>query len=129
MAFILISKNGEEIKINAWNWRPTLELLRDAGLIDDDLCERMGTVGRAANLDAATAIRVADFLEMRLNTMRPEQRILADLTTTDKPKKQVTFAAGMRTEEIDAVDLYSASYEWFLQFRDFCRTSGGFEVR
>ena len=41
MAFILTAESGEEVVINAWNWRPTLELLREAGLIADDLCPRV----------------------------------------------------------------------------------------
>jgi hypothetical protein len=128
MAFILTPKNGEEIKINAWNWRPTLELLREAGLIDDDLYERMGTHGREARVDADMACRIAAFLDRRLGLMKPGERIRADLTTTDKPKKQVVFAPGIKVEDIDAVDLYSATYEWLLTFQDFCRRSGGFEV-
>lgn len=66
MAFILKPKNGDDVKINAWNWRPTLELLHSASLIDDDLYERMGTFGREAIVDADTALRMADFLDQRL---------------------------------------------------------------
>ena len=55
MSFILVPKNGEEVQINAWNWRPTLELLRDAEIVDDDLFERMGIHGATAEVDAATA--------------------------------------------------------------------------
>jgi len=128
MAFILIPQNGEQIMINAWNWRPTLELLRHAKLIDDDLYERMGTHGREARVDAQTARRIADFIDLRLRGMKPEQRILADLTITDRPKRGVVFTPDTHIDEIDSVDLYSASYEWLLQFRDFSRASGGFEV-
>jgi hypothetical protein len=128
MAFILTAKNGEEVRINAWNWRPTLELLREAGLIDDDLYERMGTHGREAKIDADMARRIADFLDRRLGFMKQGERIRADLTTTDRPKTQVIFAPGTKVEDIDAVDLYSATYGWLLEFRDFSRRSGGFEV-
>jgi hypothetical protein len=44
MAFILIPKNGEDVMINGWNWRPSLELLRKNNMIDDDLSERMGHI-------------------------------------------------------------------------------------
>ena len=71
MAFILIPKHGEEIMINTWNWRPTLQLLRDANVIDDDLYERMGTFGREARVDADTAGRIAVFSDPV-----PESRIL-----------------------------------------------------
>jgi|SRR5579864_8829531 len=128
MSFILIPKHGEETKINAWNWRPTLELLRKAEIIDDDLFERLGTHGRKAEVDAATSGRIADFLEVRLRAMKPEQRVLADLTVTDRPKKRLIITPDSKIDQIDAIDAYSASYEWLIQFRDFSRASGGFEV-
>jgi hypothetical protein len=128
MAFLLIPENGESVMINAWNWRPTIELLRDAKLIDEDLYERMGTFGREANVDAAMARRFADFIDLRLQAMKPDERIRADLTTTDRPKKQVIFTSDTKIEDIDVVDLYSAKYEWLIQFSNFCRTCGGFKV-
>lgn len=128
MAFILIPKNGEEIVINAWNWRPTLEFLRDAEIIDDDLFERMGTHGCKAEVDAPTTSRIADFIDSRLGAMKPEQRVLYDFTITDRPKKPLIITPDTKTEEIDTVDVYSASYDWLVKFRDFSRTSGGFEV-
>ena len=128
MAFILIPKNGEEVTINAWNWRPTLELLHNANLIDGDLYERMGTFGREAIVDADTAARIADFLDERVGTMKAGDRIRADLTVTDKAKKPLIFTPGMQTDQIDVVDTYSATYEWLVQFRDFARASGGFEI-
>jgi hypothetical protein len=128
MAFILIPKNGEDIMINAWNWRPTLEILLNAKLIDEDLYDRMGTFGRKAIVDADTARRIADFLDLRLADMRSGDRIRADLSVTAEPKKQVTITPHTRVEDADAVDLYSASYEWLIQFRDFSRASGGFKI-
>ena len=128
MAFLLIPKNGESVMINAWNWRPTIVLLRDAKLIDEDLYDRMGTHGREAKVDADMAFRFADFIDLRLRAMKPGERIRADLTTTDTPKKQVIFTPDTQIDQIDAVDLYSAKYEWLVQFQDFCKTSGGFEV-
>jgi len=34
----------------------------------------------------------------------------------------------MKVEDVDAKEAYSATYEWLVMFRDFCRTSGGFKV-
>jgi hypothetical protein len=128
MSFILVPKNGEEIKINAWNWRPTLELLRDAEIIDDDLFERMGTHGCKAEVDADMASRIADYIGARVLAMKPEQRVLADLTVTDRPKRPLIITPDTKIDQIDAIDVYSASYEWLVTFRDFSRNSGGFEV-
>jgi hypothetical protein len=128
MAFILIPNCGEEVKINAWNWRPTLELLHNAKVVDDDLYERMGTFGRQAIVDADTAIRIANFLSDRLGTMKAGDRIRADLTVTDSAKKPLRITPGMQIDRIDVVDTYSATYEWLMQFSDFARSSDGFEV-
>ena len=128
MSIILIPQHGEDTKINFWNWRPTLELLRNARLIDDDLCEQLAINGSGATVDAGTARQIADFLDARLATMKPGERIKADLTTTDEPKKRVVFTPKMRISDIDTLDLYSATYEWLLTFRDFSRNSGGFKV-
>ncbi|MBZ5492143.1 MAG: hypothetical protein LAO76_14525 [Acidobacteriia bacterium] len=128
MSFILIAKNGEEIKINAWNWRPALELLRDAEIIDNDLFERMGTYGCKAEVDADTASRIGDYIGTRALAMKPEQGVLADLTVTDRPKKTLIITPDTKIDQIDAIDVYSASYEWLVTFCDFSRTSGGFEM-
>jgi hypothetical protein len=128
VAFILIPNNGEDVKINAWNWRPTLELLHNAKVIDLDLYEGMATSGRRTIVDAGTAVRIADFLDERLRTMKAGDRIRADLTLTSEAKKPLLFTPGMKTDDIDVVDAYSATYEWLVRFSDFARTSSGFEV-
>ena len=128
MSFILVPKCGEDLKINAWNWRPTLILLQEEKLIDDDLYERMGANGCGAEINAETASRIARLLDSRLSVMKPGERIKANLKTTDEPKKRVVFTPTTDVNDIDAVDLYSATYEWLLEFRDFCRDCGGFEV-
>jgi hypothetical protein len=129
MSFILIPKTGEDIKINAWNWRPTVALLRHANLIDELQHELMGCNGCGGKLNSETAKKIADFLDQYLAQMTPGQRPRADLTVTGKSKKLAVFASDTKVEDIDAVELYSATYEWLLRFRDFCRTSVGFEVR
>ena len=128
MAFILIPRNGEDISVNAWNWRPTLEVLKSAHLIDDDLYARMGTHGREARIDLDTASRIADLLDERLRKLKPGDRIRYDLTLTDKPKERLAITPGTESGHIDVVEMYSATYEWLTAFRDFCRTSGGFQV-
>src|SRR5262249_37013160 len=67
-------------------------------------------------------------IETRLLTMKPKERVLYDLTITDRPKKPLIITPDTKADQIDAIDVYSASYEWLVQFRDFIRASGGFEV-
>jgi len=128
MSFILVPNHGEDIQVNGWNWRPTLELLRAENLVSEENYERMGAQGCGGAVDADVARRIADLIERKLAAMGSGQRSLGDLTVTANPKKSVTFAPGMATEEIDVNDLYSASYDWLVALRDFCKQSGGFQV-
>ena len=128
MTFILVPKHGDEVQINAWNWRPTLELLRNEGLVDAETYERMGAQGCGGKVDDALAHHIADFLERRLADMQPGERIRADLSVTAKAKTIQVISPGSKLDDINANDLYSATYEWFVTFKEFCRSSGGFEV-
>jgi hypothetical protein len=88
----------------------------------------MGANGCGGHVDAETSMRIADFLERKLQSMQPGQRIRGDLSLTDKPKKLIIFVPGMKVADVDAKEAYSATYEWLVMFRDFCRTSRGFKV-
>ena len=88
----------------------------------------MGTSGGRTIVDAGTAIRIADFLDDRLRTMKAGDRIRADLTATNEAKKPLIFTPGMQADQIDVVDAYSATYEWLARFSHFARTSDSFEI-
>lgn len=128
MSFILVPKRGDEVQVNAWNWRPTLELLLREGLISEELHERMGAQGAGGEVDAELAARIAEAIERTLKAMKPGERMLADLTLTDRPKTKWVITPETRPDEVDAKDMYSATYEWLAKFAGFCRSSGGFEV-
>ncbi|GEM_PF-393304 len=128
MAFILVPKNGEDIQINAWNWRPTLELLRAEGLISDENYERMGSQGCGGRVDGQVAHRIAELIDQKLAGMKAEDRLLPDLTVMSSPKPRVVFSPTTKPDDIAPLDIYSASYQWLVIFRDFCNRSGGFEV-
>jgi hypothetical protein len=128
MSFILIPQNGEDVQVNAWNWRPTLETLYRDRLISLEEYERMGASGCGGHVDADLASRIADAIECRLEAMKPGERILADGSATYRPRKKVVFTPQMDSQDVDVNDLYSADYDWLVTFRDFCRGSGGFRV-
>ena len=128
MTFILVPKRGDDLQINAWNWRPTLELLLREGLIGEELFERMGTQGAGGEADAELAGRIADAIERVLGEMKPGERMRADLTVTDRPKAKWAITPETRPDELDTNDIYSATREWLTTFARFCRGSGGFEV-
>ena len=128
MSFILVPKRGEDVQVNAWNWRPTILLLLEEGVISEEQYERMGAQGVGGETDAELAVRIAEAIERKLKLMRPRERMRGDLTVTAEPKNNWVFTPETQPEEIDATDIYSATYEWLTQFADFCRRSGGFEV-
>jgi hypothetical protein len=125
MSFILVPRQGDDVQVNAWNWRPTIEFLRVEGIIDDETAELLSLNGCGVQADADLARQMAVAVEGKLQSMRPGERIRGDLSVTGAPKKVAEFH---KPESIDAVDLYSATYEWLVRFKDFCEYCGGFEV-
>jgi len=128
MSFILVPQNGEDLQVNGWTWRRTLELLLAKNLICDENYERMGAQGCGGQVDGEVARRIADVIDHKLAEIKPEERMLADLTTTTRPKATYIFDSSTKLDDIDTNDIYSTSYEWLVTFKDFCRSSGGFEV-
>jgi hypothetical protein len=129
MSFILKAAH-DDLQVNAWNWRPTLELLLAEGAITGEQHELLGANGCGGRVDADTAVHMADVIDRRLTStqMQPDQRMLADLTVGPRRRVPIVFSPNDSAASIDANDLYSASYDWLVAFRDFCRLSGGFEV-
>jgi hypothetical protein len=128
MSFILVPKQGEDLQINAWNWRPTLELLRQQKVICDEDYERMGSQGAGGQVDAGLACRIAEAVERKLALMEAGERMLPDLTVTAKPKTKWIITPETKMSEIEVSEMYSATYDWLVLFAEFCRKSGGFKV-
>jgi hypothetical protein len=123
MTFILVPLHADpndDLQINGWNWRPTLELLYRACLLDDEGVQRASANGAGGRVTAEQALRIAEFLDRYLADLTPGQRVRWDGMVTSAP----------RTDQLDQDprELYSATYEWLSKFRNFCRTSGGFTV-
>jgi hypothetical protein len=126
MTFILVPKQGDDVQVNGWNWRPTLELLYAENLLSLENYERMGAQAAGGKVDAELAARIADVVERKLVQMRPGGRMRADLVVTAEPKQR--WNSDAKPGEIDVNDTYSATYEWLVEFAAFCRRSGGFKV-
>jgi hypothetical protein len=127
MSFILVPSEGDDLQVNAWNWRTALELLFAAGVITREDHELLGCQGCGGRVSAEKAGRIADAVIRKLNSMNPGQRMLADLSVSSEPKKLATFSPN-NDEDIDNHELYSTTFEWLDTFVKFCRSSGGFEV-
>jgi hypothetical protein len=128
MTFILVPSQGEDLQVNAWNWRPTLELLLAANAITKDEHERMGAHGCGGKVDAEKASGIADVVADKLIGMSPGERLLANLSVSKEPKKLAEFGPGVNASDIDENELYSTTYEWLETFGKFSRSSGGFKV-
>lgn len=116
--------------MNAWSWRATLELLHYENLIDRESYELLGVNGCGGEVDGELANRFADAIEhaLKVADMKEGHRMLADLTITSDERKPTTFSPTGSADVVDVNDLYSASYEWLVEFGEFCRSSGGFKV-
>ena len=128
MSFILVPLKGEDLVVNAWNWRPTLELLFAAGVVTEDDYELLGCQGCGARVDEEKALRMADAVTRKLASMNPRQRMLADLSVSSEAKQPAVFNPGNTDKEVDTNELYSTTFEWLHAFVEFCERSGGFRV-
>ncbi|HZM76450.1 MAG TPA: hypothetical protein VFC19_12020 [Candidatus Limnocylindrales bacterium] len=119
MAFSLVPATGEGIWINAWNWRPTEELVRRTGIVPDETLELLEY--GIGEVTAEQATRLAEFLDGYLSGLGPQDRVTLDGTVIDEPD---TF----EFHRDDPSRNFSATYEWLTKFRDFCRSSNGFTM-
>jgi hypothetical protein len=74
MSFTLVPKYGEAREVNVWVWRPTLELIRNAKLIDEKSYEKMRRNDGDVQVDAVTAWKIADLIDQTIEkneTPRP----------------------------------------------------------
>jgi hypothetical protein len=116
--------------VNAWNWRPTLDLLLNEDLIDGERHELLGAHGCGAGVDEELAGRIAEAIErkLKLADMKAGMRMRADLSVTSVDRKPIVFTATASTDGVDQNEAYSATYEWLVTFKEFCARSGGFDV-
>ncbi|GII75875.1 hypothetical protein Sru01_08570 [Sphaerisporangium rufum] len=121
MSWKLETPSGESLHVNAWNWRPTLELLEESGVLDAETIAFLGFNGDF-DLTGEQAQRIAAFLDTYLADVPVGGRVLLDGSITTEPD---TF----EFHRDDLARNYSATVPWLTRFRDFCRTAtAGFTV-
>lgn len=128
MSFILIPNRGDDVQVNAWNWRPTLEFLRAQNIITTDHGELLGCNGCGDRVDADLANRIAAAVENKLSTVAPGDRMRVNLTVTSNPKVPQVWDPDAQPDDMDVANLYSATYDWLVTFKDFCKRCSGFMV-
>ncbi|MFI7149536.1 hypothetical protein ACIBO2_31840 [Nonomuraea sp. NPDC050022] len=115
MSWTLETPNGESLDVNAWNWRPTLELLEKSGTLDADTTELLHD-NIDVELTGEQAQRIAIFLETYLAHIPAGGRVLLDGSNTTEPD-----SFEFHRDDLDRN--YSATVVWLTCFRDFCRTA------
>jgi hypothetical protein len=125
MSFILVDLANDErdCQINGWNWRPTLEIIRGAGVLSEEQLERMSGQGAGGVVAAEQARAIASFLQSEILPKLSEgQRMHADGSISAVPNTPRPIAGA------DPQDLYAARLSWLEAFAEFCRTCNGFKV-
>ena len=108
------------VRVNLWNWQPTVEIIRHLGVLDENRLQRMRVNQQHVRVNADEAHTIADTLRRKVCAeLTPGQRVTPDLRITSE---SADFDWEHPEEEC------SASYEWLQQFVEFCRNSQGFEV-
>ena len=106
-----------------WNWRPTVELLRAAGLLDEAQAVTLDLgVGEVSREQARAFARFLD--ERVFPALRPDDRIMLDGQVTAEPDDG-TF----HREPSERGRNYSASGDWLRRLAALCRECDGFVVR
>jgi hypothetical protein len=86
------------------------------------VAEMLQVNGVGAQVSSSEADNLTAFLEDYLSSFPKDGRLLKDGSVTREPKGSPDFSDG------DWDRHYSATYDWLVSFRDFCRRSRGFEI-
>ncbi|MFX1537588.1 MAG: hypothetical protein ACFFDI_25580 [Promethearchaeota archaeon] len=109
-------------KVNWWNWRPTIELIRKLGIIDDTRLHLMCFNVTGVSVTKEEAQQIGEtFQADLLPKINSGQRILLDLSITSEPDDD-------KFHRDDLGKNYSARYEWLEEFTEFCLDCEGFTV-
>jgi hypothetical protein len=88
MGFIVkdLADENKVLKINIWNWHPTVELIESFGIIDAERIERMHMQLGAAKITEAEARQIGQRLQADvIPRLRSDDRVLLDGSVTDEP--------------------------------------------
>ena len=126
MSFTLTDLGSEnyEFRSNVWNWKAALEIIKSLEVVGDGKLRQMtyNATGVTVSSEEANLIGIR-IQENFLPKLKPNKRVLGDLSITDKPDDGTLY----RNED-EQWKNYSVDYNWLKEFSDFCLNSKGFQV-
>lgn len=110
------------LDVNAWQWRPTLEIIESLGFGDETRAILMHYSGVSVEFDRDEARAIARAIRERyLPRMGADTRLTADGGFIDEPDR-----VGFHRDDLSLN--YSATRPWLEQFCEFCERCQGFAV-
>ena len=118
-----LADESQVLFVNFWNWRPTVEIIRVANLLNAERLEGLHQQMSATRVSRDEARSIARYLRERvLPNLTPESRVMLDGTIITEPDDGTFYR---NPEDLDRN--YSATRPWLESFADFCASCGGFE--
>jgi hypothetical protein len=119
-----IGNEDRVIFVNFWNWRPTVEILRRARLLDEKRLAELHVQFGHARITNDEARTIARLLRENVLQGLPETaRILLDGSFTTEPDDGT-----LHKSPEDIHRNYGATRPWLETFAAFCETCDGFEA-
>ncbi len=126
MSFTLMDLGQEsfEFRVNVWNWKPTLEIIKSFDIVDEGKLRQMNYNGTGAKFSLEEAHEIGEKIRNDiLPKLEPNKRIFSDLSITDTPDDGTLYR-----DEDEQWKNYSTNYNLLKDFSDFCLQSKGFQV-
>jgi len=126
MSFILMDLGSEsfEFRVNVWNWKPTLEIIKSFDIVDEGKLRQMNYNGTGAKFTFEEAHKIGEKIRDEiLPLLAPNKRIFSDLSITNVPDDGTFYR-----DEDERWKNYSTSYDLLKDFAEFCLQSKGFQV-
>jgi hypothetical protein len=127
MSFTFIDSGSpnNEIRTNVWNWKPTLEIIRDLDVIGEQGVRQMQYNATGFSVSEDEAQMLAGGIRTKyLSKMTPKHRVMTDLSISDEPDDGTL----RRGDDSEAWKNYGATFAWLDEFCDFCMRCKGFQI-
>lgn len=126
MSFTLhdMSSEGYEFTANVWNWKATLDLVKNLDILSEGKVRQMSYNAMGVKVDIDDAHLIGEKIRAEiLPKLVPNKRIFSDGTITDEPDDGTLYK-----DEDEQWKNYSVSHDWLRDFSEFCLRSKGFQI-